>query len=149
MRLLYCDPKHKPVIHEMGGQRVPLDQLLRDADFVTVHVRLSPETTHLIGERELGLMKPSAGLVNVARGPVIDEAALVRALAQRRIAWAGLDVFELEPKLAAGLAELPNVVLAPHIGSATFEAREAMARKMVNDCIAILAGRPPLHPVPG
>ncbi len=103
-----------------------LDELLAAADVVSLHVPLTPETRHLIGERELGLMKPTAYLVNTSRGPVVDEAALARALAERRIAGAALDVYEREPEVTKALLSLDNVVLAPHIASATHDAREAM-----------------------
>ena len=115
---------------EAHGMRVvhslPLDELLGSADVVSLHVPLTDETRHLIGERELGLMKPTAYLVNTSRGPVVDEAALARALGEGRIAGAALDVFEREPDVEPGLLELENVVLVPHLASATHEAREAM-----------------------
>jgi glyoxylate reductase len=103
-----------------------LDDLLATVDIVSLHVPLTAETHHLIGARELALMKPTAYLVNTSRGPVVDEAPLAHALAERRIAGAALDVFEHEPEVAATLLELDNVVLVPHLGSATHEAREAM-----------------------
>ena len=115
---------------EAHGMRVvhslPLDELLGDADVVSLHVPLTDDTRHLIGERELGLMKPTAYLVNTSRGPVVDEAALARALAEGRIAGAALDVFEREPEVEPALLGLDNVVLVPHLASATHEAREAM-----------------------
>ena len=106
---------------------VPLPELLERSDFVSLHVPLNDETRHLIGAAELRRMRPHAVLVNTARGPIIDENALVRALREGWIAGAGLDVFENEPKLAPGLAELPNVVLTPHVGSATIATRNRMA----------------------
>jgi glyoxylate reductase len=115
---------------EAHGMRVihslPLDELLTTADVVSLHVPLTEETRHLIGERELGLMKATAYLVNTSRGPVVDERALTRALAEGRIAGAALDVFEREPEVPPALLELDNVVLVPHLASATHEAREAM-----------------------
>jgi glyoxylate reductase len=115
---------------EAHGMRVihslPLDELLTTADVVSLHVPLTEETRHLIGERELGLMKATAYLVNTSRGPVVDERALTRALAEGRIAGAALDVFEREPEVTPPLLELDNVVLVPHLASATHEAREAM-----------------------
>jgi len=108
---------------------------------VSLHAPLTAETRHLIGERELGLMRPHAILVNTARGALVDEAALVRALRDGRLAGAGLDVFEREPALAAGLAELPQVVLAPHVGSATFATRNRMAEIAARNVVAALAGR--------
>ena len=104
-----------------------LDALLKESDFVTIHCPLTKETHHLIGERELDLMKPTAILINASRGPVVDEKALVSALKQRRIAAAGLDVFEKEPKLTPGLTKLDNAVLLSHIGSATKDTRGQMA----------------------
>jgi glyoxylate reductase len=115
---------------EAHGMKVvhsrPLDELLRTVDLVSLHVPLKEETHHLIGERELGLMKPTAYIVNTSRGPVVDEGALARALAEGRIAGAGLDVFEREPDVDPRLLRLENVVLVPHLASATHEAREAM-----------------------
>jgi glyoxylate reductase len=109
-----------------------LDDLLEMVDIVSLHVPLTEETHHLIGERELALMKPSAYLVNTSRGPVVDETALVRALAEGRIAGAALDVYENEPEVTPALLELDNVVLVPHLGSATHEAREAMGMLCVD-----------------
>ena len=117
---------------------VPLPELLERSDFVSLHVPLSSETRHLIGETELRRMRPHAVLVNTARGPIVDENALVRALREGWIAGAGLDVFENEPKLAPGLAELPNVVLTPHVGSATIVTRNRMAEMAARSIIAAL-----------
>src|SRR5206468_12671552 len=124
------------------------ETILREADFVSLHTPLLPETRHLINERTLKLMKKSAVLVNAAPGPVVDEAALVRALKEGWIAGAGLDVFEEEPKVHPGLVPLKNVVLAPHIASASFDTRLAMATLAVRNCLAVLDGKPPLTPVP-
>jgi glyoxylate reductase len=121
---------------------VPLAELLERSDFVSLHVPLTPETHHLIGERELHRMRPHAVLVNTARGPIVDECALVRALQEGWIAAAGLDVFENEPELAPGLADLPNVVLAPHIGSATVGTRNRMAEIAAQNVVAALEGKP-------
>ena len=123
-----------------GG--TPLGELLARSDFVSLHAPLTDETRHLIGERELRGMRSHAVLVNTARGPLVDEAALVRALREGWIAGAGLDVFEREPALAAGLAELPQVVLAPHIGSATPATRDRMAEIAAANIIAALRGEP-------
>ena len=123
-----------------GG--VPLDELLERSDFVSLHVSLTPETRHLIGERELRRMRPHALLVNTARGPIVDEAALVRALRAGWIAAAGLDVFEREPALSPGLADLPQVVLAPHLGSATTATRARMAELAAQSIVAALRGEP-------
>lgn len=117
-----------------------LDDLLARADFVSLHCPLIESTRHLIGARELGLMKPTAHLINTARGPVVDEAALVEALRAGAIAGAGLDVFEREPLMADGLAELDNVVLLPHIASASIDTRARMATMVAANALAMLAG---------
>jgi glyoxylate reductase len=145
MRVLYWGPRRIPEHEErdLGLAYVPLDQLLAESDFVSVHAPLKPETHHLIGERELGLMKPSAFLVNTARGPIVDEMALARALTERRIAGAGLDVFEHEPQVERALLAMPNVVLTPHLGSAVAELRESMAHIVVDNIAAVLQGRRP------
>jgi glyoxylate reductase len=150
MRVLYQDamPADAAAEQELRATRVDLDTLLRESDFVTLHTPLLPETRHLMGERTLRLMKKSAILVNAARGPVVDEAALVRALQEGWIAGAGLDVFEEEPKINPGLAPLANVVLAPHIASASRDTRLAMGALAVRNCLAVLDGKPPLTPVP-
>jgi glyoxylate reductase len=121
---------------------VPLDDLLERSDFVSLHCPLTPETRHLIAEAELRRMRPHAVLVNTARGPIVDERALVQALQEGWIGAAGLDVFEEEPRLAPGLVELPNVVLAPHIGSATFTTRGRMAEIAARNVVAVLRGEP-------
>ncbi len=127
---------------ETMGRDGDLHGALGRADVITLHVPLTPETHHLIGSAELEAMKPEAVLVNTARGPVVDEAALVQALRAGKIAGAGLDVYEDEPDLAPGLAELDNVVLEPHTASATREARTAMSRLAAENVIAALEGRP-------
>jgi glyoxylate reductase len=126
---------------EVVGPRDDLRTAL-SADVLSLHVPLVPETHHLIGRKELRAMKPNAILVNTSRGPVVDEGALVEALSSGEIAGAGLDVYEREPELASGLAELDNVVLAPHTASATREARTAMSRLCAENVIAALEGRP-------
>jgi lactate dehydrogenase-like 2-hydroxyacid dehydrogenase len=128
---------------ELGARRVEAEQLFAESDFISVHVPLRESTRHLVGERLLALMKPAAYLINTSRGPVVDEKALVQALKDRKIAGAGLDVYEHEPKLTPGLAELPNVVLTPHVGSATIETRPAMSVLAAENLLAILAGRRP------
>ncbi len=124
---------------------VPLDELLAESDFISLHVALSPQTRHLIGARELALMKRTAFLINTSRGPVIDEAALVQALKQARISGAGLDVFEHEPSISAELVGMPNVVLTPHLGSADLDLREKMASVVIDNIEAMLKGRRPPH----
>lgn len=147
MRVLYTARSEKPEMAALGGRRVELDELLRNSDFVSLHVPLSEETRHLIGARELALMKPSSYLVNTARGPVVDEPALVEALRERRIAGAGLDVYEDEPRPAAGLVELSNVVCLPHLGSATEATRARMAVMAAENLLAVLGGKRPAHGV--
>ena len=145
MRALYWTPRRKSESEEReaGLTFVSLDQLLRESDFVSVHSPLNADTRHQIGARELGLMKKTAFIINTARGPIIDEAALVRALKAKRIAGAGLDVFEHEPKVHAELRRMKNVVLNPHLGSATVEVREEMANIVVDNIEALLVGRTP------
>jgi glyoxylate reductase len=145
MRVLYWGPRRKPEDEERaaGITYAPLDELLAQSDFVSLHSPMRPETRHQIGARELRLMKKTAYLVNTARGPVVDEAALARALARGQIAGAGLDVYEHEPKVDPLLLKLPNVVLAPHLGSAVAELREKMAHIVVDNIVAILEDRLP------
>ena len=145
MRTLYWTPRRKPESdeREAGLIYVPFDQLLAESDFVSVHAPLTAETRHLVGERELRLMKPTAFLINTARGPIVDEQALVRALTERRIAGAGLDVFENEPRVEPALLTMQNVVLTPHLGSAVKELREEMANMVVDNILAVLEGRRP------
>jgi lactate dehydrogenase-like 2-hydroxyacid dehydrogenase len=131
----------------LGAQFVDKDALLGRADFISIHLPLTPETRHFIDRRALTLMKPSAVLVNTARGAVIDESALVDALAAGRLRAAGLDVYEHEPAIQPGLSALPNVVLAPHIGSATAETRSRMAESVARDVLRVLAGGEPQNPV--
>jgi glyoxylate reductase len=130
---------------ELGAREAPLETLLAESDFVSLHCPLTPETRHLIDAAALARMRPTACLVNTARGAVVDEAALVTALRAGRIAAAGLDVYEREPRLAPGLAECENAVLLPHLGSGTVETREAMGRLAVDAIAAVLSGREPEH----
>lgn len=145
MRVLYHNRRRAGAAleEELGARCVPLDRLLRSSDFVTLHAPYTPETHHLFGPRELALMKPTAYLVNAARGPLVDEAALVAALREGRLAGAALDVYEREPELTPGLAELENVVLAPHIGSASRETRARMAVMAAQNVLAALRGKRP------
>jgi glyoxylate reductase len=144
MRLIYWSPRAKPEAEkELGMVRVSLDQLLRESDFVSLHPPLIEETRHMFGDREFWLMKPDAFIINTARGAVIDEAALVRALKAKRIAGAGLDVFEHEPNVSPALLKMSNVVLTPHLGSAVMCVREQMAGHVVDNIEALLAGRRP------
>jgi glyoxylate reductase len=145
MRVLYWTPRRKPQAEERetGLTYLPLDELLRESDFVSLHSPLRAETRHQIGARELRLMKKTAFLINTARGPIVDEAALVRALQRGQIAGAGLDTFEFEPKVTAALRKLPNVVLTPHLGSAVAELREQMANIVTDNILAVIAGKRP------
>ena len=145
MRVLYSDPQRIPAADEaaLGLTWTSLDQLLAQSDFVSLHARLTPETRHLIGGRQLSLMKKSAYLINSARGPLVDEEALVRALEEGRIAGAGLDVFEHEPRPHPRLLEMSNVVMTPHVGSAVGELRAAMANVVVDNILAVTEGRQP------
>ncbi len=143
MPLVYSGRRESPALDALGARRVELDALLAGSDFVSLHVPLTAETTHLIDARALGLMKPTAYLINTARGPVVDEAALVRVLKSGGIAGAGLDVYEREPAMADGLADCENAVLLPHLGSATFQTRSNMSRIAAENVIAVLEGRRP------
>lgn len=145
MRILYNDAERvsSAIEQEAGVEFVPLERLLRESDFVSLHVPLMEGTRHLMGEREFSMMKKTAHLINTSRGPVINEKALVAALRSGKIAGAALDVYENEPKLATGLAKLPNCVLAPHIASATIETRTKMALMAAENIVARLSGRRP------
>jgi glyoxylate reductase len=144
MKVVAYDPPMKEMIQKMKGVEYrEFDDLLRESDFVTVHCPLTKETRHLIGKRELDLLKPTAILINTSRGPVVDEKALVSALRKGRIAGAGLDVYEKEPKLSPGLSKLENVVLLPHIGSSTKDTREQMAVVAAQNAVAMLRGKRP------
>jgi glyoxylate reductase len=143
--LVYSPHRHPGWEAELGARFVTKDELLAGSDFVSIHCPLTPATRHLIDAAALARMRPTACLVNTARGPIVDEAALVRALREGRIAAAGLDVYEREPELADGLAGLENAVLLPHVGSATHEARDAMGRLCADAVIAVLSGGEPEH----
>lgn len=142
MKVIYYNTNRKSKAEEnaLGVEYRELESLLQEADFVSLHVPLIPETVHLIGERELKMMKNTAYLINTARGPVVDEKALVRALREGEIAGAGLDVFEQEPKLEEGLASLDNVVILPHIASASTDTRTKMAMMAAENLLAGLKG---------
>lgn len=146
MRILYSDVfvDLPPVAEQLlNADEVSVDEILKQSDFVTLHVPLMAETHHLIGKRELEMMKDSAYLINASRGPVVDEVALVEALRNNVIRGAALDVFEDEPEMKPGLAELDNAVLLPHLGSATIETRTAMADLAVDNLLAFFAGKRP------
>ncbi len=145
MRILYNDGRrHEEAERELGLQYADLGTLLRGSDFVTLHVPLTPETRHLVGERELTVMKPTAILINAARGPVVDQRALYTALKEKRIAAAGLDVAEVEPiPLDDPLLALDNVIITPHIGSASVATRRKMADMAVESVLRALADEMP------
>jgi glyoxylate reductase len=148
MEILYHNRSRKEdAENELGVRYLGLEDLLRESDFVSIHTPLTGETRHLIGKRELDLMKPTAVLVNTSRGPVVDEGSLADALESGRIFAAGLDVYEEEPKVHPKLLELENVVLAPHIGSASMETRDKMATLAAENLRAVLSGEPAKTPV--
>ncbi|HEY6085616.1 MAG TPA: D-glycerate dehydrogenase [Nitrospira sp.] len=150
MRVLYYH-RNSMAAPSVSGRWEPvsLTELLSQADFVSLHVPLMDTTRHLIGARELSLMRTTAILINTARGPIIDEAALAAALQNRTIAGAGLDVYEEEPRVHPLLPFLSNVVLLPHLGSATWSARVKMGMICLQNIEAVLAGRPAINPVDG
>lgn len=149
MKVLYATRSNRNSLLEetLNAKRVDVETLLHESDFISINTRFSEETRHLIGPREFSKMKSTAYLVNTARGAVIDEEALVDALRNRQIAGAGLDVYEEEPCLKPGLAELSNVVLAPHLGSATIETRTKMSLMAAENIIAVLRKRRPENAV--
>jgi lactate dehydrogenase-like 2-hydroxyacid dehydrogenase len=150
MRVIFHDPYPPPpeVARALGAEpRERLEDVLREADFVSLHCPATPETRHLMSRERLALMRPDAYLVNTARGDVVDEGALVEALRSRRIAGAGLDVYEKEPQVSGALLELENVVLLPHLGSATTETRVAMGRRALENLRLFFAGSPLRDPV--
>lgn len=143
MPVRYWSRRELPTeVRRPAWRPAPLEELLREADIVSLHVPLTPDTRHLIGADALKLMRPTALLINTARGPVVDEAALVEALREGRLAGAGLDVYEQEPALHPGLPALPQVVLLPHLGSATLSTRVRMGLICLENIHAVLAGRP-------
>jgi glyoxylate reductase len=153
MKLVYADThRNKDIEKEFKAKQLSIQQLLETSDFVSLHVPLLPSTRHLISTAEFASMKKTAFLVNTARGPVVDEKALLRALKTKRIAGAGIDVFECEPAIdcdvtdSLELKSFPNAILTPHIGSATIEAREAMGLVAAQNILAVLSGKPPLTP---
>lgn len=149
MTIIYYDIKQNGEFEQKVGAafKATPEELLKETDIVSVHVPLLPSTKHLINTERLKVMKPGAYLVNTSRGPVIDEVALTEALKNKVIAGAALDVGETEPKWAEGLTNLPNVVLTPHIASATIEARSAMGELAAQNIIEVLSGRPAKTPV--
>jgi lactate dehydrogenase-like 2-hydroxyacid dehydrogenase len=149
MQILYTDLVRQEALERQWGYRfVGLDTLLRESDFVTLHLPLLPETKGTMGAAQFALMKPTAYLINAARGPVVDESALITALRAGRIAGAGLDVFEREPVDPTNpLLTMENVVALPHVGSATDATRQAMVELATDNVLAVLQGKPPITPV--
>jgi glyoxylate reductase len=145
MAVIYHDPRRLAPAREreLGATWVPFDEVFKQADFVSIHVQLTPQTRHLVGAAQFASMKPTAYIINSARGPIIDESALVQALQEKRIAGAGLDVYEHEPRPHPDLLTMNNVVCTPHMGSAVGELREAMANVVVDNILAVLAGQQP------
>ncbi len=147
MPVLYCARHAKGPLEALGAARAPVGELLRKSDFISLHVPLTPQTHHLIDDRALGDMKPTSILINTSRGAVVDQVALIDALRRGRIAAAGLDVYDKEPAIPQALLELDNVVLLPHIGSATATTRAKMAEIAAANAVAVLRGQKPLNPV--
>ena len=148
MKILYHNrSRNEEAEKELGARYLELDELLGACDFISIHTPLTDETRHLIGAEELERMKPQAVLVNTSRGPVVDEGSLAEALEKGRIFAAGLDVYEEEPKVHPKLLALENVVLAPHIGSASMETRDRMATLAAENLRAVLQGEQPRTPV--
>ncbi|MCA9577300.1 MAG: D-glycerate dehydrogenase [Polyangiales bacterium] len=149
MRVHYCNrnPVSTELTAELGATRRSLDELLAEADVLSVHCPLTPETHHLLNAARLAQLKPGAILINTARGPVVDEAALVDALERGALRGAGLDVYEHEPRVHPGLLHRDDVMLLPHLGSATTETRAVMAELALRNCVAVLQGRPPETPI--
>ncbi|WP_312524500.1 D-glycerate dehydrogenase [Anaerospora sp.] len=144
MKIIYTDVRRNEEFEkEVGATYVDKETLLKESDFLTLHVPLLPETHHYISETELKMMKPTAVLINASRGPVVDEAALVKALQTKEIWGAALDVFEAEPRIAPGLSDLDNVVIVPHIASATMDTRLKMGAIAVGNIIKVLNGQEP------
>jgi glyoxylate reductase len=153
LKIVYSDVhKNEAFEKEFKAVHLPFEKLLETSDFVSLHVPLMPSTRHLISTDEFALMKKTAFLINTARGPVVDEKALLRALKTKRIGGAGIDVFECEPSIDCDITDnlemksFPNVVLTPHIASATMEARQDMARVAAENIVAVLAGKPAISP---
>ena len=150
MHIAYSNrrPVAPPLEAELGASVMSLDELLATSDVISINCPYNPATHHLIGAAQLASMKPTAFLINTARGPIVDEAALAAALTSGEIAGAGLDVFEEEPKVHPGLLDCENAVLIPHLGSATLETRAAMARLAAHNAINVLSGGVPPTPIP-
>ncbi|MBT6254109.1 D-glycerate dehydrogenase [Candidatus Uhrbacteria bacterium] len=148
VKILYTNrSNNKDAEKQFGAKRVSLNELLKRSDFVTLHVPLLPETHHLIGAKQLKMMKKTAFLINTSRGPVVDEKALIAALKKQSIGGAALDVYEFEPKIPYALRTLSNVISTPHTASATIETRQSMSRRAAENIIAVLSGKKPKNKV--
>ncbi len=147
MKVLYNQRNRvsEDIEKDLNAQYADLEMVLKESDFISLHVPLTPETHYLLNKENMNLMKENAILVNTARGPVVDEKALYEMLKDNKIAGAGFDVFENEPDITEGLIDLKNVVLLPHIGTATFETRDKMAMMVANDIINVLEGKDPIN----
>lgn len=145
MRIIYYDKfRQSPEVEQtLGIEYMSQEEVIKNADFLTLHTNYSPELHHMIGEKELAIMKPSAYLISAARGQMVDEAALLKALQSKAIRGAALDVYEFEPAITPGLEKLDNVILCPHLGNATIETRDAMAQIAAQNIIAVLNGGKP------
>lgn len=145
MRIIYYDKfRQSPEVEQtLGIEYMSQEEVIKNADFLTLHTNYSPELHHMIGEKELAIMKPSAYLISAARGQMVDEAALLKALQGKAIRGAALDVYEFEPAITPGLEKLDNVILCPHLGNATIETRDAMAQIAAQNIIAVLNGGKP------
>ncbi len=148
VKIVYTDVKRNEKIEKDElAEFLTLDELLKRSDFVSIHVPLLPTTRHLIGAKQLRMMKKTSFLINTSRGPVVDEAALIAALQKKQIAGAGIDVYEFEPKIPLALRKLDNVVITPHTASATIETRQAMSRRAAENIVAFLDGKVPPNAV--
>ncbi len=146
MKILYNDPKDDPEFNkEMGATFCNLETLLKESDFISIHVPLKPQTKGLISEKQIALMKKTAVLINTSRGAIVDQAALAKALKNKRIAAAALDVYEDEPRCPVELIPLPNVILLPHIGSASYDTRSKMAELSVQGITEFFSGKTPVN----
>ena len=150
MRVLYCNRNRMPVEkgQDLNAVFVSLEELLRQSDFVSVHAPLTEQTQYMIGKEQFLMMKPTAYFIHTARGKVVDDKALVEALKEEKIAGAALDVYENEPELTEGMTELENLMLLPHIGSASYETRDKMANLVADNVLDALAGKTPRCLVP-
>jgi lactate dehydrogenase-like 2-hydroxyacid dehydrogenase len=148
MNILYYNrSRDEKFEQKYGAKYVDMDALLKESDFISIHLPLTEETRHLIGENEFNKMKKTVIIINTARGPIIDEKALVTALKSGRVMAAGLDVYEREPEFEMELKDLDNVVMLPHIGSATIDTRTNMALMAAQNIVEVLSGNKPLNPV--